>query len=974
MKIFTNTKFKRRIALILLILTIFSFLIPVKSEAFTTFNKAIKKLMGKIGDLVLKGVNKLIFGISDGLLKTAQHYVMGTDYFTSKIELTPEVIFKNDVPLTNASFSAWSKTPESLNKIKEYENFTTKQLWLEVVNDVKEEMRQHGDLFTGNDDNESDENNQDNDNADEATEEIKIEDFNIVTDDVNDDHYGLTQKQIDKIEKLENFAKEDDYRFMLLGNLAETNLKANVIASIAGSTVDNSDLVRQVELIYAKTDDGRNPNYYKKTDFSTEEWEWMFKDFSRYILKKVNGKTNVNELSIGDVLGKTISKWYIILRNLSLIIMLSVLVYIGIRIVLSSVAQEKSKYKNMLMDWLIGICLLFSLQLIMAFISGTIDNITDAIGSMGQSSNLIKTIRSEAYSGNQIGLTIVYFAMVIMTLMYLFYYVKRALNIAFLTLIAPLVAMTYPIDKLADGKAQAFNMWFREYLFNCLIQPVHLLLYMIFVTSAIDFAKENILYALVVLWFMRSAESIVKKFFGFDSKAPGVGGPGTLAAAGMTYRAMSDFANGVKKKSGGRENSGNSDSSSNEKNNNIRTKKDDDTYGGFEKNSNQNSSEQGQDSINRESSDNENGQGQNFGEGGNSDTGSEGGQDFNDGGNSDAGSEGGQDFNDGGNSDAGSEGGQDFSEGGNSDTGSEGGQDFNDGGNSDAGSEGGQDFNDGGNSDAGSEGGQDFSEGGNSDTGSEGRQDFSEGGESDTEGEQGQNIDENITSNNVGKKDKRKITKYRVYKGGRFALRTAGKLARTYVKAVGATTGAAVGLTHAVMSGKSAEEIIRATTNSAIVGKGLADGAVNIASKPTSYVGSKISNSFNKDKQLQLDRQYAEFKKKNKEKFKDAYGKDYKEQMAKARDYVDAGYTNFDDIKQGFKIEKRNNFTSQQARTVMKMSKSDSGKNILNEKSTRFKEKLHEKYSEKDAKRVINALEDIQMGFIGDGPAEKNKK
>ena len=910
MKIFTNTKFKRRIALILLILTIFSFLIPVKSEAFTTFNKAIKKLMGKIGDLVLKGVNKLIFGISDGLLKTAQHYVMGTDYFTSKIELTPEVIFKNDVPLTNASFSAWSKTPESLNKIKEYENFTTKQLWLEVVNDVKEEMRQHGDLFTGNDDNESDENNQDNDNADEATEEIKIEDFNIVTDDVNDDHYGLTQKQIDKIEKLENFAKEDDYRFMLLGNLAETNLKANVIASIAGSTVDNSDLVRQVELIYAKTDDGRNPNYYKKTDFSTEEWEWMFKDFSRYILKKVNGKTNVNELSIGDVLGKTISKWYIILRNLSLIIMLSVLVYIGIRIVLSSVAQEKSKYKNMLMDWLIGICLLFSLQLIMAFISGTIDNITDAIGSMGQSSNLIKTIRSEAYSGNQIGLTIVYFAMVIMTLMYLFYYVKRALNIAFLTLIAPLVAMTYPIDKLADGKAQAFNMWFREYLFNCLIQPVHLLLYMIFVTSAIDFAKENILYALVVLWFMRSAESIVKKFFGFDSKAPGVGGPGTLAAAGMTYRAMSDFANGVKKKSGGRENSGNSDSSSNEKNNNIRTKKDDDTYGGFEKNSNQNSSEQGQDSINRESSDNENGQGQNFGEGGNSDTGSEGGQDF----------------------------------------------------------------NDGGNSDAGSEGGQDFSEGGNSDTGSEGRQDFGEGGESDTEGEQGQNIDENITSNNVGKKDKRKITKYRVYKGGRFALRTAGKLARTYVKAVGATTGAAVGLTHAVMSGKSAEEIIRATTNSAIVGKGLADGAVNIASKPTSYVGSKISNSFNKDKQLQLDRQYAEFKKKNKEKFKDAYGKDYKEQMAKARDYVDAGYTNFDDIKQGFKIEKRNNFTSQQARTVMKMSKSDSGKNILNEKSTRFKEKLHEKYSEKDAKRVINALEDIQMGFIGDGPAEKNKK
>ena len=39
---------------------------------------------------------------------------------------------------------------------------------------------------------------------------------------------------------------------------------------------------------------------------------------------------------------------------------------------------------------------------------------------------------------------------------------------AFLTIIAPLVALTYPIDKINDGKAQAFNMWFKEYIFNLL--------------------------------------------------------------------------------------------------------------------------------------------------------------------------------------------------------------------------------------------------------------------------------------------------------------------------------------------------------------------------------------------------------------------------------------------------------------------------------------------------------------------------
>ena len=30
---------------------------------------------------------------------------------------------------------------------------------------------------------------------------------------------------------------------------------------------------------------------------------------------------------------------------------------------------------------------------------------------------------------------------------------------AFLTLIAPIVAFTYPIDKMADGQAQGFDMW-----------------------------------------------------------------------------------------------------------------------------------------------------------------------------------------------------------------------------------------------------------------------------------------------------------------------------------------------------------------------------------------------------------------------------------------------------------------------------------------------------------------------------------
>lgn len=68
-------------------------------------------------------------------------------------------------------------------------------------------------------------------------------------------------------------------------------------------------------------------------------------------------------------------------------------------------------------------------------------------------------------------------------------------------------------------------MWFKEYVFNVLIQPVHLLLYTILVGSAISLATESIVYAVIAMYFLVPAEKLIRKFFGFDNA-------GTLSAAG----------------------------------------------------------------------------------------------------------------------------------------------------------------------------------------------------------------------------------------------------------------------------------------------------------------------------------------------------------------------------------------------------------------------------------------------------------
>lgn len=123
------------------------------------------------------------------------------------------------------------------------------------------------------------------------------------------------------------------------------------------------------------------------------------------------------------------------------------------------------------------------------------------------------------------GFTAIYIILVVLTIMFLFRYAKRVIYVAFLTLIAPLVALTYPLDKIRDGRAQAFNMWFREYIFNVLIQPFHLLIYTILVGSAMTLAQEHMIYAVVSIAFLIPAEKLLRKFFGFDQA-------GTLSAAG----------------------------------------------------------------------------------------------------------------------------------------------------------------------------------------------------------------------------------------------------------------------------------------------------------------------------------------------------------------------------------------------------------------------------------------------------------
>lgn len=314
-------------------------------------------------------------------------------------------------------------------------------------------------------------------------------------------------------------------------------------------------------------------NIFKNIEASTNQDEYYDDDDGGDV---VSGKT---------VLRNTISGWYYTLRNFSIVALLSVLVYVGIRMIMSTLAQDKAKYKAMFKDWLVAICLVVLMHYFMIVILNISTKITEALGG-GQNADLVGSVteiienvldndEQESYTytkdsehvytlSDAYANILVLFGIIIYTVIFAIKYLKREFTIIFLILLGPVSCITYPIDKIGDGKAQAFNRWFSEFLFQVIIQPFHLLLYIVLIGSAAQLANANVLYALVCFAVMGPAEKFIKEMFGFKDK---LGSPlGTMMKAGMARDMVSKATSRLM---GGKNGSSGSGGSSDGENNNA---------------------------------------------------------------------------------------------------------------------------------------------------------------------------------------------------------------------------------------------------------------------------------------------------------------------------------------------------------------------------------------------------------------------
>lgn len=282
-------------------------------------------------------------------------------------------------------------------------------------------------------------------------------------------------------------------------------------------------------------------------------------------------------------LKKLIAVWYYIIRLLAVAAMCVVLIIIGIKMAISTIASDKAVYKRMLVDWVVGLILIFTMHYIMyasVYITDIlVDTIRESSNQINKISmmqladtskdnnevirsnqdleiNVYEEIRTRAYDTKlSVGLMgmLMYITLVFMAFKYTLIYIKRFLTLAVLTLMAPGIGVAYALQKVLSGKSSSLKSWLSEYLLNSLIQVVHALIYAIFISAALKYSLENIsgvLVALILMNFSLKGEAMFRRIFNLDPGNKGLLGATETAGdrdkIAKNFKTMKGMAIGAK--------------------------------------------------------------------------------------------------------------------------------------------------------------------------------------------------------------------------------------------------------------------------------------------------------------------------------------------------------------------------------------------------------------------------------------------
>lgn len=215
---------------------------------------------------------------------------------------------------------------------------------------------------------------------------------------------------------------------------------------------------------------------------------------------------------------ENVRTWYYSVNQIAIIANLLVLIYVGIRMAISTVAEEQARYKTMLFDWVGSLIILFALPYILTFIFAIADALLKLLPQVTGKDNFEALLTTKLYDqiiGDKADGVITIITSTITLVLLTYYQVKfffkyfiRFIKIGFLIVISPIITITYSIDKKS-----AYNIWLKELLGAIFMQLVNAIMYIVFVFSASEIAAKAPLITVAFFMALSKGEKIFYALF-----------------------------------------------------------------------------------------------------------------------------------------------------------------------------------------------------------------------------------------------------------------------------------------------------------------------------------------------------------------------------------------------------------------------------------------------------------------------------
>lgn len=225
-----------------------------------------------------------------------------------------------------------------------------------------------------------------------------------------------------------------------------------------------------------------------------------------------------------------VAKWTAIFRSISVVIILIIIAYLAIRLIISTIKESpeaRANYKMFFIDIIKSLLLAFFAPVFVAIVLYAADFTTSLIWDIAKvmlSKDYLNFEKVIIYSmfdvkgfftnpTKKLINTISFMILVSMHIKFVWLFMRRFLTLAFLTIVSPIISITYAVDKFKDGKTQVFVGWAEEIVRLAFLMPLYAGIYTVFVIALGGLVEKVPLLGIVFLLLFSRVEKLVKELF-----------------------------------------------------------------------------------------------------------------------------------------------------------------------------------------------------------------------------------------------------------------------------------------------------------------------------------------------------------------------------------------------------------------------------------------------------------------------------